>query len=118
MSMLWHAKIKERVLSWIPTRKVADFFHPESPKNVRRLQFFWLGCGGLIIVAFSYGIGTFLFDKPTLIKQEEPIKPTPTPIETATKKVNMDHAFRNNIEGELKKLVDKYTGLEAMVLEV
>lgn len=117
MFMLWHEQIRERVLSWIPNRAITDFFHPESPKNVRRLQLFWLGCGGLIIVAFSYGIGTFLFDKPTLLKQEESIKPTPTPVETATKKVNMDHAFRNNIEGELKKISDKFTGLEAMVLE-
>lgn len=117
MSMLWHAQIRERVSSWISIRAIADFFHPESPKNVRRLQFFWLGCGGLIIVVFSYGIGTFLFEKPATLKQEEPIKPTPTPIATAIKKVNMDHAFRNNIEGELKKLIDKFAGLEALVLE-
>lgn len=117
MSMSWHEQIRERISSWIPNRLGSSFFHPESPKNVKRLQFFWLGCGGVIIVAFSYGIGTFLFEKTPLPKQEKSEKPTSTPIETATKKVNMDQAFRNKIEGELKKLSDKYTGLEAVVLE-
>ena len=97
MSMLWREQIKERISSWIPHGIGTNFFHPESPQNIRRLQFFWLGCGGLIIVAFSYGIGTFLFEKTPLSKQEEAFKVTPTSIETATKKVNMYEVFRNRL---------------------
>ncbi|MBP9776762.1 MAG: TraB/VirB10 family protein [Alphaproteobacteria bacterium] len=115
--MLWREQIKERISSWIPHGIGTNFFHPESPQNVRRLQFFWLGCGGLIIVAFSYGIGTFLFEKTPLSKQEEAFKVTPISIETATKKVNMDEVFRNKIEDTLKQLSDKFTGLESLVLE-
>lgn len=122
MSILWREQIKERISSWISkfpafARTGTSFFHPESPQNIRRLQFFWLGCGGLIIIAFSYGIGAFLFEKSPLPKQEEEVKITPTSIETATKKVNMDEVFRHKIEDELKKLSDKFTGLESLVLE-
>ncbi len=108
MSMLQYEQIRERI---------TDFFKPESPQHIRRLQFFWLGCGGLIIVAFSYGIGTFLFGETTLPKQEEAFKATPTSIETVTKKVNMDEVFRNKIEDTLKQLSDRFTALETMFYE-
>ncbi len=116
MSMLWHEQIREHIYSWIPNG-IRTGFHPESPQNVRRLQFFWLGCGGLIIVVFAYGITTFLFEKTPLPKQEETFKVTPTSIETVTKKVSMEEVFRTKIEGELKKLSDKLTGLETMFFE-
>ncbi len=108
MFMSWQEQTRERI---------TDFFKPESPRDIRRLQFFWLGCGGLIIVAFSYGIGTFLFGRTPLLKQEEEFKVTPTSIETATKKVNMDEVFRNKIEDTLKQLSDKFTALETMFYE-
>jgi conjugal transfer pilus assembly protein TraB len=108
MSMLWHEQIRE---------KLTDFLHPQSPRNIRRLQFFWLGCGGMVIVAFAYGITTFLFESTPLSKQEETFKVTPTSIETATKKVNLEEVFRNKIETALKQLSDKVTGLETMFLE-
>lgn len=117
MSTLWQKQIKERISSWISHGIGTSFFKPESPQNIRRLQFFWLGCGGLLIVVFSYGIGTFLFEKAPLPKHEEEVKVTPTSIETATKKVNMDEVFRHKIEGELKKLSDQFNGLESLVLE-
>ena len=125
MSMLWHEQIKERISSCISRFPVFTasagtwrrFFHPESPQNIRRLQFFWMGCGVIIIVAFAYGITTFLFEKTPLPKQEAEVKVTPTSIETATKKVNLEQAFRNKIEDTLKNLANRFTGLESMVLE-
>lgn len=116
MSMVWSEQIKERVFSWfLAFARIS--FKPESPQAIRRLQFFWLGCGGLLIIAFSYGIGTFLFEGSPLPKEEEAFKVTPTSLETATKKVNMEEAFRNKIEGELKKLSDKFTSLETLFYE-
>lgn len=106
--MLQYEQIREQITS---------FFKPDSPQNIRRLQFFWLGCGGLIIIAFSYGIGTFLFGETPLPKQEEAFKATPTSIETVTKKVNMDEVFRNKIEDTLKQLSDRFTALETMFYE-
>jgi S-methylmethionine-dependent homocysteine/selenocysteine methylase len=92
--MLQLEQIKERLSSWISRFSVftssvgtwTRFFHPESPQSIRRLQLFWLSCGGMIIVAFAYGMTTFLFEKTPLSKQEEEIKATSTSIETATKK--------------------------------
>lgn len=108
MSMLHYEQIREQITS---------FCKPESPRDIRRLQFFWLGCGGLIIIAFSYGIGTFLFGGTPLPKQEEEVKVISTSIETATKKVNLEEAFRNKIEDTLKQLSDKFTALETMFYE-
>ncbi|MDI9640434.1 hypothetical protein QM565_32555 [Geitlerinema splendidum] len=71
----------------------------------------------MIIVAFAYGIMTFLFEKTPLPKQEEEVKVTSTSIETATKKVNLEEAFRNSIENKLKALSDKITAVETLFQE-
>jgi conjugal transfer pilus assembly protein TraB len=76
-----------------------------------------MSCGGVIIIAFAYGIMTFLFEKTPLPKQETEVKVTPTSIETATKKVNLEEAFRNSIENKLKALSDKITALETLFQE-
>lgn len=123
--MLQLEPIKEGLSAWISRFSVftasaerwSRFFHPESPQNIRRLQFFWLSCGGVIIVAFAYGIMTFLFEKTPLPKEKEEVKVTSTPIETATKKVNLEEAFRNSIENKLKALSDKITVLETLFQE-
>lgn len=123
--MSWQELIKERISSWISRFSVFSnsagawtrFFHPESPQNIRRLQFFWLSCGGVIIVAFAYGIMTFLFEKNPLPKEKEEVKPTSTSIETATKKVNLEEAFRNGIENKLKAITDKITAIETLFQE-
>jgi hypothetical protein len=86
--MSWQELIKEKISSWISRFPVftfstgtwTRFFHPESPQSIRRLQFFWLSCGGVIIAAFAYGIMTFLFEKTPLPKEKEEIKVTSTPI--------------------------------------
>ncbi len=125
MFMLQLEQIKERLSSWISRFSVftssvgtwTRFFHPESPQSIRRLQLFWLSCGGMIIVAFAYGMTTFLFEKTPLSKQEEEIKATSTSIETATKKVNLEEVFRNSIEDKLKALSDKITALETLFQE-
>ncbi len=123
--MLQFEQIKERFSSWISrlpvfinsARAWTRFFQPESPQNIRRLQFFWLSCGGVIIIAFAYGIMTFLFEKTPLSKQEEEVKITSTSIETVTKKVNLEEAFRNGIETKLKAITDKITALETLFQE-
>ncbi|MBY0272283.1 MAG: TraB/VirB10 family protein [Alphaproteobacteria bacterium] len=123
--MSWQELIKERISSWISRFSVITasaerwtrFFHPESPQSIRRLQFFWLSCGGVIILAFAYGMMTFLFEKTPLPKQETEVKVTPTSIETATKKINLEEAFRNGIENKLKALFDKITALESLFQE-
>ncbi|MBX9786387.1 MAG: TraB/VirB10 family protein [Alphaproteobacteria bacterium] len=81
------------------------------------MQFFWLSCGGLIIVAFAYGMMTFLFEKTPLPQQEEEVKITSTSIETATKKVNLEEVFRNSIENKLKAITDKITAVETLFQE-
>ena len=131
MSMLSLEPLKERISAWssrfskstmiIPVfssfaRMRTEFFYPDSPQKIRRLQFFRLGGIGLLIVAFAYGITTFLFDESPLPKQEEEVKVTPTSVETAPKKVNLEQAFRLNIENALNTLADRLTTLEFRVL--
>lgn len=123
--MLQLEQIKERFSAWISRFSVftssvetwTRFFHPESPQSIRRLQFFWLSCGGVVIIAFAYGMTTFLFEKTPLLKQEEEAKPISTSIETATKKVNLEEVFRNGVEGKLKALSDKITAVETLFQE-
>lgn len=123
--MLQLEQIKERISFWISrfphfpafARMWTRFFHPESPQSIRRLQLFWLSCGGMIIVSFAYGMTTFLFEKTPLSQQEEEVKVTSTSIETATKKVNLEEAFRNSIEDKLKALSDKITTVETLFQE-
>jgi len=123
--MLQLEHIKERISSWISRFPMLTasavtwtrFFHPESPQSIRRLQLFWLSCGGVIIIAFAYGMATFLFEQTPLPKQEEEVKVTSTSIETATKKVNLEEAFRNGIEDKLKTLSDKITAIETLFQE-
>lgn len=106
--MLWQEQIRE---------KVKAFLQPESPQDTRRLQFFWLGCGGLVILIVAYGMGTFLFGNTSLLQQEEEVKVTATSIETATKKIDLEEAFRNGIEDKLKALSDKITAIETLFQE-
>jgi conjugal transfer pilus assembly protein TraB len=123
--MLQLEQIKERFSSWISrlsaftnsAQSWTHFFHPESPQSIRRLQLFWLSCGGIIIVAFAYGMTKFLFEKAPLPQREEKVKVTSTSIETATKKVNLEEAFRNSIEDKLKVLSDKITAVETLFQE-
>lgn len=89
--MSWHAHIKE---------EITDFFHPETSQDIRRLQYFWVGCGLLVIVGLSYGIVSFLFEKTPIQKQEENVKVTPTSIETTTSKVDLNGAWRHKVEEE------------------
>ncbi len=125
MFMLQLEQIKERISSWISrfpllpafAKMRTRFFHPESPQSIRRLQLFWLSCGGMIIIAFAYGMTTFLFEKTPLLKQEEEVKAISTSIETATKKVNLEEVFRNSIEDKLKVLSDKITAIETLFQE-
>ncbi len=114
--MLSREQIRERISSWVPKDMGKNFFHPQSPQNIKRLQFFWVGCAGLVIVAFSYGIVTFLFEKAPLVQQEDAVKVTPTFIETATKKMNMEEIFRHKIEDGFKQLSDKFANLESQIL--
>lgn len=106
--MLWQEQIRE---------KVRAFFQPESSQETQRLQFFWLGCGGLVILIVAYGMGTFLFGNTSLLQQEEEVKVTATSIETATKKIDLEEAFRNGIEEKLKALSDKITAIETLFQE-
>ena len=106
--MSWHAQIRE---------KMRAFLHPESSRGTRKLQVFWLGCGGFVILIVAYGMGTFLFESASLPQQEEEVKVTATSIETAPKKIDLETAFRNGIENELKALSDKITAIETLFQE-
>ncbi|MBL8676050.1 MAG: TraB/VirB10 family protein [Alphaproteobacteria bacterium] len=113
--MLYYAQIKTWFMA--STEKGLKFFRPESSHAVQRLQLFWLACGALVIVVLAYGISTFLFGGPSLPQQEEAAKSTTTSIETATKKINLDEAFRNSIEGKLKALSDDLLALKTLFQE-
>lgn len=113
--MLSYAHIKSRVLA--SAKKGFKFFRPESSHAVQRLQLFWVGCGALAIVVLAYGISTFLFGTSQPPQKEESAKPTTTSIETATKKINLDEAFRNGIEGKLKGLADDLIALKTLFQE-
>ncbi|HUX78522.1 MAG TPA: TraB/VirB10 family protein [Alphaproteobacteria bacterium] len=108
MSMLWHEQIKEQIIR---------FFHPESSLDIRRLQFFWLGCGLLGILALSYGIVLFLFEKAPLPQQTEEIKVTQTSIETIPRKVDLNEVFRHKIEDELRVLSGEIKALQTLFQE-
>lgn len=113
--MLSYVRIKSRVLASV--KKGSKFFHPETSHAVRRLQLFWVGCGALALVVLAYGSGTFLFGNSPLPQQKEEGKATTTSIETATKKINLDEAFRNGIEGKLKILSDDLIALKTLFEE-
>ena len=108
MCMSWREQIKERTLK---------FFRPESSHNIRKLQLFWLGCGAVVIVMLAYGILTFLFEKSPLPQQEEEVKVTTTSIETATKKIDLEEAFRHGIENKLKSVSDEIGALKTLFQE-
>jgi len=108
MFMLWHEHIRERI---------SKFFRPESSHTIWRLQLFWLGCGAFVIVMIVYGILTFLFEKSPLSQQEEEVKVTTTSIETATKKINLEEAFRHGIETKLKMVFDEIGALKTLFQE-
>lgn len=113
--MLSYAHIKSRFLA--STKKGFKFFRPESSHAVQRLQLFWVGCGALAMVVLAYGLSTFLFGNSPIPQQEEETKVTTTSIETATKKINLDEAFRNGIEGKLKGLADDLIALKTLFQE-
>ncbi|MBP6951905.1 MAG: TraB/VirB10 family protein [Alphaproteobacteria bacterium] len=113
--MLYYAQIKTWFLA--SAKKGLKFFRPESSHTVQRLQLFWVGCAALVIIVLAYGISTFLFGNSPLPQQEEAAKSTTTSIETATKKINLDEAFRNGIEGKLKTLSDDLLALKTLFQE-
>ncbi len=110
--MLWRAQTRERM-----KERILKFFRPESSHDVQRLQLFWLGCAALVIVGLAYGIATFLFGGTPLPQQEEETKVSTTSIETATKKIDLDEAFRNGIDSKLKTLSDEITALKTLFQE-
>ncbi len=110
--MLSHAQIREGM-----KERLSKFFRPESSHDVQRLQLFWLGCAALVIVALAYGTATFLFGGTSLPQQEAEIKVTTTSIETATKKIDLDEAFRNGIDSKLKTLSDEIADLKTLFQE-
>ncbi|OJW49661.1 MAG: hypothetical protein BGO67_03910 [Alphaproteobacteria bacterium 41-28] len=115
--MSWRELIRKRIFFWIPTTVGTRFFRPESSRNIQRLQFFWLGCAAFVIVGLAYGISTFLFGKTPLPQQEKEVKVTTTSIETATKKINLEEAFRNGIDAKLKALSDEVAALKTLFQE-
>lgn len=114
--MLYYAQIKEKFFPWF-LAFARTSFRPESSHGVQRLQLFWVGCAALVIVILAYGLSTFLFGNSQLPQKEEAAKPTTTSIETATKKINLDEAFRNGIEGKLKGLADDLIALKTLFQE-
>ena len=116
--MLW----QERIRFWTSrlgeapaqvrgvARVVKSRFKPESASGVRRLQFFWVGCLVLGVLALSYGIVSFLSDKSPIQKQEE--TPKPTSIETATHKVDLNEALHYKIADEMKNLSEEVLELK------
>ncbi len=96
--------------------RIHKFFNPESETEVRTLQFFWVACGGLVLLSVSYGLVTFLYYSGPLALDEKK-QPTPTRFETALSKVDTGDAWRFKIEQGLEKLGQKTEGLEKLLQE-
>ena len=96
--------------------RLKRFLNPGSSFGTRRLQFFWasVSCVGFLIG--FYGISTFLFTKKSSVKTETP-KSQPISIETALEKLDLHDVWRQKMEGENKKLLDKLSSLETLFQE-
>lgn len=93
------------------------FFKPDTDSGIQRLQFFWAGCLGLVALGLSYGILFFLFDRAPSTMQMETPKLTPTTIETASHKVNLDEVRWYKLEEEHKKLSEEINSLKSLFQE-
>lgn len=97
-------------------KKLYRFFRPESDEEIRRLQFFWLICGGTGILIFSYGLVTVLFSASPLAPAEKP-KDQPILIESALSKVDVYDAWRHKIEDMLETLTTRTEAVEKLFQE-
>src|SRR3990167_6758250 len=97
-------------------QKLHSFFHPESDKEVKRLQYFWTACGGIGFLILSYGLVTFLFSANPL-KQAETQKSEATLIESALSKVDVHDTWRHKIEALLDKLSQRTEAVEKLFQE-
>ena len=96
--------------------RLKRFLNPRSSFGTRRLQFFWASvlCIGFLIG--FYGMSSFLFTKKSSIKADAP-KSQPTSIETALEKLDLHDVWRQKMEVENKKLLDKLSALETLFQE-
>lgn len=96
---------------------IREWFEPESPHEIRRLQFFWLICviiAGLVIVC-----GVFLalsYKNSSTVTESSQTLP-PKIIETSSDKIDFNEGWRHKMEGELKKLVEKLDAVERVFQE-
>ena len=95
--------------------KVHRFLRPESDEDVKRLQYFWVICGGIGFLVLSYGLVSFLYTNP-LQSQEKP-KPESVHIESALSKVDVHDTWRHKIEDSLDRLSQKTDALEKLLTE-
>lgn len=96
--------------------RFSRFLNPGSSLGTRRLQFFW---ASVLFVGFLigfYGVSTFLFTKKSSPKAEAS-KAQLTSVETALEKLNLHDVWRQKMEGENKKLLDKLSALETLFQE-
>jgi len=96
--------------------KIDQFFHPESERDVRVLQFFWLSCGGFALLLIAYALLTFLYSSNPL-KPDEQKKPTPTRIESALSKVDTAGTWQFKTEGTLEKISARLDALDKLLSE-
>lgn len=92
-------------------QKIHRFFHPETDAQVKRLQFFWVGCGGIGLFLLSYGLVTFLYSTGPL-QEVEPPKAQPTLIESALDRIDLNDAWRHKIEDSFDELMTRMASLE------
>lgn len=97
-------------------QKIHRFFHPEADDQVRRLQFFWVGCGVIGLLTLSYGLVTFLYSTGPLQKVDPP-KAQSTLIESALDKVDLNEAWRHKIEASFDQVSQKIEALEKLLSE-
>jgi conjugal transfer pilus assembly protein TraB len=109
--MSWQNLSPKRLFSGVSSFTKARL-KPESERNVKRLQNFWMICVIFAALTLSYGMVFFLFEKQPVQKQAETLKPVPTQIETASHKVDLNEVRWHRVEEETKKLSDDLTELK------
>lgn len=97
-------------------QKIHGFFHPETDGQVRRLQFFWVGCGATGLLILSYGLVTFLYSAAPLQK-EEPPKEQSVMIESALNALDLNDAWRHKIEDSFDGLAERIVALEKLLTQ-
>ena len=95
---------------------VYHFFRPETNDQIKRLQFFWVGCGVTGLLILSYGLVTFLYSSGPLQKADTP-KLESVMIESALDKVDLHDAWRHRIEDSLDQFSQKIAALEKLLTE-